>query len=312
MKPSDSEDRDITQQDHSTTHHKIIQQQDQTILTPPQQLELEKRPCLVVMAGAAVGQYHALEGKETVLGRAEDADLTLDDVKVSRRHARITLHDNGALLEDMSSTNGTYVNNRQISTSVLVEGDLISIGGSVLKYTYLSSLDAVFHDEVVAAARYDALTRLANRRHFTKRLDEEFERARRYDTPLSLLVCDLDDFKRLNDTHGHAFGDQVLRRVAEALQAGVRRNVDLVGRYGGEEMVVLLPHTDAEAAYTVAEKLRAAVAALGPELETDLPVSVSIGLASLEDEVDDPEALFRCADERLYRAKAGGKNRVER
>ena len=157
----------------------------------------------------------------------------------------------------------------------------------------------------------DELTRLYNFRHFQDRLREEVRRACRYETPLSLLMADADDFKAYNDTSGHLAGNAALRRLAEVLKRSVRE-VDIVARYGGEEFAILLPNTPKAGALRVAEKVRLAVerarigAAAGPP-----GLTVSIGLACLPGDASEPDLLVDCADRALYLAKGHGKNRVE-
>jgi len=158
----------------------------------------------------------------------------------------------------------------------------------------------------------DPLTGLANRRKWAHRLEDEWERSRRHGRPLSVVMADLDHFKRINDEHGHAAGDRVLRAVADVLGNGVR-GPDTVARLGGEEFGILLPETDDQEAAAAAERLRRAVA----ELEiADLPgleVRLSLGVASVGDAAPRPEAaddLLAAADRALYRAKDQGRNRV--
>jgi len=156
------------------------------------------------------------------------------------------------------------------------------------------------------------VTQLLNRRALVDRLTHELERARRYTTPLALLMVDLDHFKDINDTHGHLVGDEALREVARLLQGAVR-TVDLVGRYGGEEFVIVLPETNPEGAVAFAERLREKVAHhdFASEILPSLKITVSIGVAAFPaptiDSVDD---LFARSDEALYRAKAAGRNLV--
>lgn len=160
-------------------------------------------------------------------------------------------------------------------------------------------------------AMTDELTQLPNRRHIQTLGKEAITRARTDNTPLSVLVFDIDYFKRINDGYGHLVGDQVLSRVAHASQA-VLRQFDRVGRTGGEEFLVILPGTPLEKAAQVAERLRAGVAALSmSDIAEDLVVTISIGVAELIDEDADLRALSRRADNALYRAKAAGRNRVE-
>jgi len=158
----------------------------------------------------------------------------------------------------------------------------------------------------------DELTGLFNYRHLQHRLDEETGRARRYSKHLSLLMVDVDDFKLFNDSYGHLAGDTALAELAEVMRKSVRE-VDLVARYGGEEFSVLLPETDAAGAYSVAEKIREAIALhafADPDGVRCCRLSVSIGLATFPSHADDKEPLLREADDALYAAKNGGKNRV--
>ncbi len=162
--------------------------------------------------------------------------------------------------------------------------------------------------DLEALAFRDELTGLANRRFALRQLGALVSRARRHEQDVSVLMVDADRFKALNDRHGHAAGDAVLRGLAERLAERVRRE-DVVARFGGEEFLVLLPDTDAEGAAAVAEDLRAAVAAKPfPVGRLALPVTVSIGWATRGDE--DAERLVARADRALYAAKASGRDRV--
>jgi two-component system cell cycle response regulator len=171
-------------------------------------------------------------------------------------------------------------------------------------------------EELLALTRTDALTGLHNRRYFEERLAEEFVRASRYHSPLSLVMLDIDHFKRINDTYGHPFGDEVLRKVAETVRARLRE-VDFVARYGGEELVALLPTTGPKEARGACERVREAVAALRFEYQaadgTVQPVrcTASLGVASIPaPDLLDSEDLLRAADTHLYAAKAAGRDCV--
>lgn len=167
---------------------------------------------------------------------------------------------------------------------------------------------AVENARLYALANVDGLTGLYVRRYFDLRVSEEIERARRFGTSFALVMLDLDDFKRLNDTQGHIAGDRALRQVAEVAERQLR-GVDLAARYGGEELAFLLPRTSLADAHAVAERIRAAIAAhdFGGH-----PITASLGVAGwTEAGVTDPDRLVERADAALYRAKAAGKNRVE-
>src|SRR5687768_2099836 len=164
----------------------------------------------------------------------------------------------------------------------------------------------------------DALTGVANRRHFDRALDREIRRARRENLPLSLVFLDLDEFKRFNDTYGHARGDEVLRQVAHTLDETFRRGGDLVARHGGEEFAVVLPGIDARRAGLYAERLRRRVWRLAISNDASQlsdRITISAGVATITPHAPGfadatPDALLRAADEALYRAKCQGRNRV--
>jgi two-component system cell cycle response regulator len=163
-----------------------------------------------------------------------------------------------------------------------------------------------------ALAHTDSLTHLLNRRALTIRLVAELERVRRYNSPLTMLMIDLDHFKLVNDTYGHLVGDEVLRGIATILQRSVR-SVDMVARYGGEEFVVVLPETTEQGAVAFAERMRERVEEHKFEAARAHParVTVSIGVSSFPaPHVESAEDLFARADAALYRAKEEGRNRV--
>ncbi len=167
--------------------------------------------------------------------------------------------------------------------------------------------------ELERLANTDTLTGLSNRRHFTSTLEAELRRALRHERPLSLIVLDLDRFKQVNDRFGHGMGDRVLVSAARAIEEVVRE-VDLVGRLGGEEFAVLVPETDLNGAFRLAERIRAGIAAAGvPDPRGQaLRVTASLGVATLGVSGSDADTLLLAADNALYEAKGNGRNRVER
>lgn len=163
-----------------------------------------------------------------------------------------------------------------------------------------------------ALAETDPLTGAANRRYFMRCLEAETARASRYSLPLSVMMLDLDHFKQVNDRHGHAVGDEVLISSVRVMQANLRKQ-DIVGRLGGEEFAILLPHTDATTAVRVAERIRSRIATMeiGTAADGKLRVSASFGVCPLSAPNETADSLLQTADAALYAAKSGGRNRVQ-
>ena len=224
-----------------------------------------------------------------------------------------------------------YVAQRSQRTALLivsVVAGLLALAsyGAMRKYRGLSRRLATSHEQVLVQqqalqaaneelerlSQTDGLTRLANRRHFDRSLAREYARHLRKGAPLSLLMIDVDHFKRVNDHYGHAMGDDYLRAVARALERDVARVTDVVARYGGEEFACLLPDTDLQSARMLAEHIRAGVAELNlPNVNAETPyLTVSIGVATLEGGEHSAHALVARADAQLYAAKQAGRNRV--
>jgi two-component system cell cycle response regulator len=275
------------------------------------------RAVLTVVSGPSTGRMFsvAVGGEETVIGRGKEAQVRIDDAGASRAHARvIQVAAGGYVVEDLSSTNGTFVDGERIERAELESGDRISIGPNVVVSFAIVAAQA----EHVARQLYessvrDPLTRTYNRRYLVERLASEFAYARRHKTQLSLIILDLDHFKRVNDTHGHLAGDEVLRDVAALVQRLVRAE-DVFARFGGEEFVLLLRGIEHANVGRFAERVRASVERLEMPYEAaSLRVTVSLGYAStveLPDAQLDAQSLLRLADERLYEAKTAGRNQV--
>ena len=271
------------------------------------------KPVLTVLTGGASGQQLKVSKGVAVIGRAPIAELRVEDDGISRTHARIRAETNRAWVEDMGSRNGTFVNGTKVTTPVeLRDGDKIQVGRStVIRFGFQDDLDESFHENLMSSALRDGLTKLFNKRYFTERLDSELKFAQRHSAALSLLMLDIDHFKKVNDSLGHLAGDTVLSSIANTLLRGVR-NEDVVARFGGEEFAIILRAIGVDSAFVMAERLRKLVEASAIEFDgKQLQATISIGLAGYPSTpCKTPEQLVEAADKALYRAKDGGRNRV--
>jgi two-component system cell cycle response regulator len=187
-----------------------------------------------------------------------------------------------------------------------VVGAIVSVVDVTYRVEYENQLKAL-NQKLQSLAVTDGLTGLHNHRAFQDYLEEQFQTAMRNKQPLALILMDVDHFKQYNDTYGHQAGDEVLRQVAQILQAHVREG-DFVARYGGEEFVVVLPRADSESAVAVAERLRRAVESAEWQLR---PITGSFGVACIRPDMETRQELIEAADQALYQAKKNGRNRVE-
>ena len=273
-------------------------------------------PYLIVItspSSSTVGRMYRISKDEIVLGRGIQSDILVDDDGVSRYHAKIVLRGDTRLLVDLDSTNGTFLNGAKTKESVLVEGDKIQMGrATVLKFTVQDALDETYHRELYDSAVKDGLTGIHNRRYFLERLKAEFQHSQRYKRPLSLLLFDIDFFKKVNDTHGHRAGDAVLRTMSEAVSKALRGG-DVFARIGGEEFACILRETDHSASIRFGDRLRKIIRAAKVRWGAiEIEITVSIGISTFDgSNYTDTDAAMQAADERLYAAKAGGRDRVE-
>lgn len=187
-----------------------------------------------------------------------------------------------------------------------LQSDGVTLIGTVRDITEQKQLELQLQEQAVV----DPLTHAGNRRYFRQALSREYHRFERYGSALCMIMFDLDHFKRINDTYGHATGDQILVAVAEAVKGSLRQQ-DIFSRIGGEEFAVLLPGLKIEDAKTVAEKLRAAIANVQVvDNGARVSVTATLGLVALSEDIESEEHLQQIADRALYRGKKEGRNRV--
>ncbi|MCC6551939.1 MAG: diguanylate cyclase [Polyangiaceae bacterium] len=289
----------------------------QTIVTTAAALAVPELPsapgtaCLVVIYGVDLGRRIPLGTEAIECGRSMTSTIPLDDDAVSRRHAAISWNGSGYVVRDLNSTNGTYVNDVAVRERALRDSDQLKIGRTIFKFIQGSNIELSYHEESYRLMTCDGLTQVHNKRSFETALDREVSRAIRYQRHLSLLLFDIDHFKRINDTRGHLAGDAVLRQFAALINSSIRRD-DVLARVGGEEFALLAPEIPIESARVLAEKLRVAVSRTPFRFEdVEMQVTSSFGVAAIAPEAPlSPVELYQTADARLYEAKKSGRNRV--
>jgi len=273
------------------------------------------RPCLTVLTGTSTGHVYKLAQGSHLIGRKENIELRITDDGISRQHARVRRDGELVFVEDLGSRNGTYVNGKLITEiTPLHDGDKLQVGRTtVIRYALHDELDESFHDNLLSSALRDPLTRLFNKRYLMDRLDSELKFAHRHETAVSILMLDLDHFKRVNDSYGHLAGDAVLLQLAGVLVKAVR-NEDVVARFGGEEVVIILRSISLELALTLGERLRRTVERQQVEHNGRMiEATVSIGVAGFPStRAETVEQLIEAADKALYRAKHAGRNTVSK
>jgi two-component system, cell cycle response regulator len=271
---------------------------------------LGKEACLVVIYGDELGKKYNLNTPSVVVGRSSKCDIQIDQESISRNHSKIVNTGKSILVRDLGSTNGTYVNDEPVEEYILRDGDLIKIGRTIFKFLTGGNIENAYHEEIYRLTTVDGLTQISNKRFFMESLEREIARAHRYQRAMSLAMFDIDHFKRINDTYGHLAGDYVLKQLASAVKQKIRRE-DLFARYGGEEFAIILPEITLAAALTFSEKVRQVVEEHEFRFEnTSIDVTISMGVADADADVRDVDELIKRADERLYAAKAAGRNRV--
>ncbi len=272
----------------------------------------EAHEILVTIYGSRIGYKIDLDPTRpsTVIGRDLDADIPVDDESVSRRHCRLMYLDGAWFIEDLRSTNGTYVAGSPITRTPLRDGDLVKIGSTIFKFLSTSNVEAAYYEEIYRMAIFDGLTQIHNRRYFEEYTEREISRCRRHERALSLLLFDVDRFKGINDRFGHLSGDYVLRTMAGIIARRIRRE-ELFARYAGDEFVIVLPETGLDDAQRFGEVVRRMVDEFDFRFDgRALPVSISVGVGTFSGDMSTPAHLVAAADQALYRAKEHGRNQV--
>ena len=287
---------------------------EKTVVTAVEKVDMprDEKAFILFISGPLMGKMYLLERDSTVIGRSDDVDISIPDSRISRHHLRIIQEGGEVVIEDMGSTNGTFVNGKRAKRLALQSNDKVHLSSDTLfRFAIGDEADRMFQEEMHQMANYDAITGVLNKHALIKRLAEEFSYANRTGAPLSILMIDIDFFKKVNDTYGHMAGDFVLSGVSERIGKAIR-DEDILARYGGEEFVVMLRGSDSIGAIQMAERVRKLVAA-EPFLfeKLSIPVTISLGVATLDKKsFASADKMVAHADACLYKSKEGGRNRV--
>ncbi len=290
------------------------------LYNPPESAEaVSIRPVLMVFDQNKLHEWFMIVQKETTIGRDQQCDIHVPDDTVSRRHAAIVFENIDrpgeepiCVLQDGGSRNGSYLNGDRVEKSIaLKNGDRVFVGNTCIAYFLRTELEINSDQKLRSMATTDNLTGLMNRGYMAIQFQREFYRSKRYARPLSMIMLDIDDFKKVNDCYGHMIGDKVLEVVARLI-APVIRVHDLAARYGGEEFAILLPETTLQGCLVIAERIRKSIANYQLPVEDKMiSVTASLGVAEIDHTNDrSVEEILENADQALLKAKRCGKNQV--
>lgn len=272
-------------------------------------------PVVVVLIGPS-----GYQGKQwalvtgIVIGRAVESGIFVDDRSLSRSHARLDIRDGEVSIVDLGSTNRTQVNGQNLAPMApctLKNNDQVKTGNVIFKFLECGNIEAVANQALFDKASRDALTSAFSKGALLERGPEVMKRSEVLNEPLSLIVFDIDHFKKINDKFGHPGGDAVLRELGRIIGQKMIRSNDFFARYGGEEFVLMLSGTNLKLAGEIAERIRTTIESNQFAFENKLiPVTISVGVATKTSVDSDWEQLFDRADKAMYKSKQNGRNQV--
>jgi diguanylate cyclase (GGDEF)-like protein len=269
-------------------------------------------PVLVVISGKPLGKSFILTKETSVLGRELTADISVGETSISRKHTEFIRSEEGIIVKDLGSTNGTYVNDQRVEgTRPLNDGDLVRCGSTILKFLKEGKIENVHYGKMYDLATRDDLTGALNKKAILDMIAEEFARSQSKASPLTVLFFDIDHFKKTNDTFGHIAGDYVLKETCNIIMNKMIRQKDALGRYGGEEFALVLRETPLRIGVDVAERIRSTIEKHNFTFDgRQIPVTISIGVVALDSTTKTADDMIAFADKALYDAKNQGRNRV--
>lgn len=308
-KKKDSIENPITTTDHTAPYRLF---DNENSFSKDLRKARSMKAVLIVIRGKHQGRQITLTTDNMVIGRADDAAISLKERTISKHHALITEENGHHYIEDLKSTNGIYINEKLVHEKVkLKKEDMITIGSHILKYVPAGELEIMYHGNLAEAAHMDKGTNVYNQNYMREALDAEFKRSQALHSRLSIIIFDIDHFKSINDRLGHAGGDYTLKEVASSIREEVLRESDTFGRFGGDEFLIILWNHSLKAAYRVAEQIRRHVEQHRfIHNDKGFKVTLSLGVASRCRKTPTVDALYQACDKGLYAAKEGGRNKV--
>lgn len=273
-------------------------------------------PVIVVLIGPPgyVGKQYPISSNDIVIGRSVETQVYIDDKSLSRSHAKFAIVGSEVSIIDLGSTNRTIVNGvplPPLAPCTLSNNDQIKTGNIVFKFLEKGNIEALTNQTMYEKANRDALTGAHSKGSLLEKGPEAVRRSELLNEELSVIVLDIDHFKKINDTFGHAAGDMVLKELATIVSSRLIRSNDYFARYGGEEFVLILSGATAKMASEIAERVRVTIETHKFIFEGHtIPVTVSLGVVTKRTNDTDWSELFQSADTALYKSKDAGRNRV--
>jgi diguanylate cyclase (GGDEF)-like protein len=290
-------------------------------MDPSEILRRDLKPALVFLSGELIAVPIPLEREDVILGRALEADVRVNDTQVSRQHAKVSAVPGAKdgsteyVLMDLESRNGTFLNGRRIDRGKLENGDKITIGETIIRFDLLDAIDREYQRQIHRLISHDDLTGLLSSRSFFSELRREAGRATQEERPFCVIMMDGDNFKAVNDNHGHMTGSKTIEEIGLCIMKNLRTG-DAAARFGGDEFAAFLLDADLMQGLIAAERIRTSVENFEFKVlrqgsaKKSHRITVSIGVASFPEDSSDPIELVEMADSALYRAKREGRNRV--
>lgn len=265
----------------------------------------------VVIHGEHLGKRFPMKDEPMLIGRVPDCQIRFSDPNVSRKHCNVIPDGPAAILQDLDSTNGIYVNGEKKSVWVLKNGDQVGIGRSILKFLTGDKVEYSYHEEIHRFMTVDNLTGAYNRKHFDDESENMFSLFKRYNLPISLILMGLDNAKTIIDTLGPIAGDRLLSHFSKVLIQGIRKN-DLFCCFDANRFALLMPGTGLSGSLIKAQKILATIADKPFVFEDKtVPIMFSLGAAEFTETMKVPGEIILAVEKNLRAARAGGGNRVE-